>query len=453
MARQSANRAQRPPTQRIPKINLHHQAPPGTAAGSGYTNLAPEAHAIVRTGKALLNCGAETYRVRLSMEQVAAAIGIEWLQSQVTLSEVTVTLFKDGEFRTQVGNVHSVSVNGDKLSELELMAAQLPAGVAPIEVEERLDAIDARGKLYPSWLQALCAAVACSAVAFLNNAWALEIIGVFAGAFLGQFLRAQFGKARINVYLTTLAAALLAAFVYMGVTNLLGWLSRDSSSHAAGFVPALIFLVPGFPLVNALLDLVKTDITAGLSRLAYAFMILASASAALLLVAWLGSASPEPLPLAPLPAGWWWVLSLAASGIGVAGWAVMFNVRWRGAVLAGLVGLAGNSARLVLLNLAQAPNWLAAMAGCFIIGVLATIIAVRAKLSAVTLCVPAALIMVPGAPAYRALVYFSRAELGSMASNASLAIFTIIGMAIGLSLARILSDKEWILDRRRPLGA
>jgi len=416
-------------------------------------NLAPEAHAIVRMGKALMSCGAETYRVRLSMEQVAAAIGIERLQSQVTLSEVTVTLFQGDDFRTQVGNVHSVGVNGDKLCQLESLASDLTPGTSPEEVEERLDAIDAREKLYAPWVQALVAAIACSAVAFLNNAWAAEILGVFAGAFLGQFLRAHFNRFRINVYLTTLAAALVAAFTYIAVTDCVGWLTHDLSSHRAGLVPALIFLVPGFPLVNALLDLVKTDITAGLSRLAYAFMILASASAALLLVTWIGGATPDPLPPPALPTPLWWILALAASGIGVTGWAIMFNVRFHGALLAGASALVGNGVRLVLFEVAGAPSWLAATAGCLVIGVLATVLAARARLAAVTLTVPAALIMLPGASAYRALVYFSRGNVISMMSNASLAIFTIAGMGIGLSLARILSDPEWILDRRRTLSA
>jgi len=414
-------------------------------------NLGPQIHAIVRTGKALMSCGAETYRVRLSMEQVAAAMGIERLQSQVTLSEVTVTVFQGDGFRTQVGNVHSVNVNGDKLCQMELMTSELQAGTTAAEVEQRLDAIDAREKLYAPWTQAVFAAIACSAVAFLNNAWAVEVLGVCLGAFLGQFLRAHCGRLRINVYLTTLMAGLVAAFTYLVVTDLVSWLAHDLSSHRGGFVPALIFLVPGFPLVNALLDLIKTDITAGLSRLAYAFMILASASAALLLVTWIGGASPDPLPPPALSTALWWILALAASGIGVAGWAILFNVHFSIALLAGAAGLVGNGVRLVLLEVAGAPSWLAATAGCFVIGVLATLLASRARLAAVILCVPAALIMVPGASAYRALVYFSRGNTVSMMSSAALAIFTVVGMGLGLSLARILSDKEWILDRRRPL--
>ncbi len=419
---------------------------------AGGEHLALEAHAIVRTGKALLSCGAETYRVRQSMGEVAVAIGIEWLQSHVTLSELTVTLFKGATFRTQVGNVHSVGVNADKMSELEEMTSQLTPGTTPAEVERHLDAIDAKEKLYAPWLQALMAAIACVAVAFLNNMWALGLIGVFAGSFLGQFLRAWFSRWHINVYVTTLAAALVAALCYMGVMSGITAATHSPTLYSAGLVAALIFIVPGFPLVNSLLDLVKTDTTAGLSRLAYAFMILASAAVALLVVTWIWRVDPEPLPGVGLPRWLWWVLALAASGIGVAGWAVMFNVGRRGALLAGVCGLVGNGVRLLLIDW-RTPEWLAAAAACLIIGVLAAVLANASKLASVTLVVPAALIMAPGAPAFRALVYFSRGDTMSMMTNASLAVFTIVGMAIGLSLARILFDRNWILDKRLSLGS
>ncbi|MDR2896337.1 MAG: threonine/serine exporter family protein [Propionibacteriaceae bacterium] len=421
--------------------------PTALAQPSPRRQLTAEARAIVRFAKAMLSCGAETDRVRRGMDQIAASLGIDRLQSQLTLSEVTVTLFCQGRFRTQVGNVHAVAVNADKLSQLELLTSQLPPRTTPTDIEGRIDAIDARDKLHAPWLQALATAVACTAVGFLNNAWAAELAAVFIGAFLGQLVKVWFGRIRLNVYLATALAALVAAAVFWGVATLVGGLAH-SPAHSAGLVAVLIFLVPGFPLVNALLDLIKTDMTAGLSRLAYAFMILGSASIALMLAAGLGLASTTALPAPPIGAAPWWLLALAASGVGVAGWAVMFNASRRGALLSGLIGLAGNAVRLVLVQIAGQPIWLGAGVGCLLIGVAASLLARPNHLSAVTLCVPAALIMVPGVPAYRALTMFASGDITGMAGNAATAIFTIVAMAIGLSIARVLSDQDWILDAR-----
>ncbi|MDR1386091.1 MAG: threonine/serine exporter family protein [Propionibacteriaceae bacterium] len=415
-------------------------------------NLGAEAHAIVRTGKALLNAGAESHRVRLSMEQVAAAMGIQWLQSQVTLSEVSVTLFKDAQFRTQVGQVHSIGVNADKITRLELMTDQLRPGTTPQAIEALLQEIDDRGSRYSPWFSSLSAALACTAVAFLNNAWWLETVGVLLAAFLGQFLRVFLLRRSINVYLTALLATMLAAFTYIGVSRGLAQLLHDSSPHGAGCVPAVLFIVPGFPLVTAVLDLVKSDITAGVSRIAYAFMILASAAAALVTVTWVFGISPSPLPPPPLPWPWLWLLSALASWLGVAGWAIMFNTRLRGAFIAGGVGLVANLGRLALLELG-APTWAAATLACLMIGLSAHFCVVRQRLAEVTIAVPAALIMIPGAPAFRALVAFSQGDANSLLANSGQAVFTIMGMAIGLSLAKLLTDRDWVFDKRHVLGS
>jgi uncharacterized membrane protein YjjP (DUF1212 family) len=417
----------------------------------GGTEMAPEAHAIVRMGKALLSAGAETYRVRMAMGQVAAAIGIEWIQSHVTLTEVTVTLFRGQEFRTQVGQVHSVSVNADKLVRLEAMAAALEPGTAPRQVERKIEAIDCLDRIYAPWITALCSAIACAAVGFLNNAWAVELVGVLIGAFLGQYLRVVMSKKHVNIYLTTFCSGLVAAFVYIGVSSALSMAIGDHTPHGAGYVPALIFLVPGYPLVTALLDLVKTDMTAGLSRLAHAFMTLAAGAGALLVVTWLVNVTPDPLSPAPLSPVLHWVLSGLASGIGVTGWAIMFNTPIRASLAAGGVGIVANLVRLGLGEF-NAPVWATAGVACLVIGLLSYLISSRFKLSEVALSVPAAIIMVPGTFAFRALVFFSRDDQSQVFANTIFAMLTIAGMAMGLSVARILTDRSWALDKRRPLG-
>jgi uncharacterized membrane protein YjjB (DUF3815 family) len=204
-------------------------------------------------------------------------------------------------------------------------------------------------------------------------------------------------------------------------------------------------------LVNAALDLLKTDVTAGLSRLAYALMILVSAAAALIVVTWVVGIQPEPLLRPPLNPVLFWILSAATSWIGVTGWAIMFNSRLSGAVIAGCIGLVANLVRLTLLELG-APIWLGATIGCFIIGLLAHFAARRPKLSYATLAVPAAIIMVPGASAYRALIGFYEGNAQALISNSSTAIITLVGLAIGLSMARILTERSWALDKRRALG-
>ena len=52
------------------------------------------------------------------------------------------------------------------------------------------------------------------------------------------------------------------------------------STHQAGFISALLFLVPGFPLVTGLIDLVRQDFQGGVGRLVYVTMLVMSAGVA-----------------------------------------------------------------------------------------------------------------------------------------------------------------------------
>jgi uncharacterized membrane protein YjjP (DUF1212 family) len=416
----------------------------------GSKNLAAEAHAVVRTGKALLTTGADSYEVRQSMELVAAALGLDWIQSQVTLSEVTVTLFRGPRFRTQVGQVHSVGVNAHKLASIGRMVHSLEKGMAPQDIEDRLNTIDARRLLYSAPGNAGLAALACGAFAFLANCGWVEVSAVLVAAFGGQWGRQVLVRRRVNQYVATLAASLLTAFVYVGIIAALRPALPDGWAHEAGYVAAVLYLVPGFPLVTSALDMAKTDFTAGLSRLAYAATLLISASGGLMAVSWLVSLRPVPLPEPAFPVLALWLLQALASFIGVAGFSMMFNAKLRCGLIAGVIGMVANLVRLGLLE-AGFPHWAAALLTAFVVGVGSSIASGRWHTSYLAMAVPAALIMVPGVAAFRALVHFSEGETTEMVANASAAAFAIMGMAIGLAAARTVTDRRWMFDRRHPL--
>ena len=68
--------------------------------------------------------------------------------------------------------------------------------------------------------------------------------------------------------------------------------------HEAGYVSAVLFLIPGFPLVTGFLDLAKMDFSAGVARLTYAVMVLTSAALAVWALSLVVGLTPDP-PTAP----------------------------------------------------------------------------------------------------------------------------------------------------------
>src|SRR5260370_17968933 len=74
-----------------------------------------------------------------------------------------------------------------------------------------------------------------------------------------------------------------AAGVYCVVAALLARVGLDVG-HGIGVVAAVLFLIPGFPLVAALLDLLQHQTTAGVVRLAYGVTLLLAAAFGLAMV-------------------------------------------------------------------------------------------------------------------------------------------------------------------------
>ncbi len=62
--------------------------------------------------------------------------------------------------------------------------------------------------------------------------------------------------------------------------------------------------------------------------------------------------------------------------------------------------------------------------------------------------VPAVLIMVPGAAAYRSIAGVIGGDTVAAIQNATTAVFVVVALAIGLTVARVLTEREWSLPAR-----
>lgn len=402
----------------------------------------------LRTGRLSLSAGTGSYRVKASMARVARAVGIESHQAHVTLTEITATSHRGNSFRTEVTEVRTVGINSDRLAELERFAqrADRAEHMSVEEASEELDRIAAKPPLYPVAINALWAAIACAAFAFLNSGGMVEVVGAFVGAGLGQALRRVLIHRGWNQFGVTMLAAALACLAYVATLAVIDAAGIPSLSHEAGYVSAVLFLVPGFPLLTGALDLAKLDFSAGIARLTYALMILTSAALSVWGVSVVAGLAPDPLAGPALGGGVELTLRFVASFFAAAGFALMFNSPWRMALAAGAIGMVANVVRLALVDV-DLPVQAAAAAGACVIGLLAAVIAPRMNLPRTTVSVPAVVIMVPGVTAYRAVFHMSEGETTTALAYGFEAALIVIALAIGLAVARMLTDRTWGLER------
>jgi len=424
--------------------------PPDPWAGRGGSvldepGLVRRSGTVLRVGRLALAAGHGSYRVKSHMERVGRAIGLDRVDALVTLTEITTTSARGPVFRTEVSEVRKVGINADRLSELERYVGDLPPHTSLDEVDRELERIARKPPLYSRLVNALSAGLACAAFAFLNERGPLECAAVFVAATLGQGLRRLLLHRGFNQFGVTMLAAAVASLVYFGLASAVTAVAGGASHHS-GYISAVLFLVPGFALVTGALDLARLDFSAGISRLTFAVMVLASAALAVWGVSAIAGLDPEPGPPYVLPPGPHWALLTLASFLGVLGFALMFNSPWRMAVAAASVGMVANVARLVLLDVGLVPQ-AAAAAAALLVGLLAAYVAPLLRFPRVTVSVPAVVIMVPGVSVYRAVYEFNAGSTTLALGYAVDATLVVVALAIGLAVARMLTDRAWTFER------
>ena len=416
---------------------------------AAHDRLAHQSQVVLRLGQMLLSFGASAYRVKKSMADVARAVGISEHRAQVTYTEIVATAYANGTFRTELAEQRLMGVNADKIDRINNYVASLKGKSVRVEdVSEELDKIARVPGLYDWFSNALASGLACAAFAFLNGGGWVECSAVAVASFFGQALRRQMLVRHMNHFGVWMACGALAAMIYILLVAPAQHFLGLESTHQAGFISALLFLVPGFPPVTGLIDLGRQDFQGGVGRLVYVVMLVMSAGVAVWAISAIFGWSVTPeygVALAP-----WlhYLLRFATSFVAAYGFAMLFNSPHRVCFAAAMIGAVINTARIGLALQLHVPVPAAVGLAALAAGLLAVFVARKTRFSRVTLSVPAVVIMIPGVPLYRALTYLNNAQIDDAIAALVTVMFTIVAIGMGLALSRMLTDKNWLVEKQ-----
>ena len=322
------------------------------------------------------------------------------------------------------------------------------------QAHERLDLIESRKPLYSPAFAGFASAVACASFVFLLGGGPYDMIGAFVGAGLGHWLRRKLFARHLNQFFVTFVCVALAALACTGTLRLIGLLDPIALTHDTAYIGAMLFVIPGFPLITGGLDMAKIDFPSGIQRVAYVLCIILMATLAGWGVAMIVHLNPtgfEPLGLNP------WVntgLRAVTAFLGVWGFSIMFNSPQRMCLVAATIGMITDTLRLTLVDFG-----VPAEAGAFIGALLAGLLAAGWRTAVhngllpphlgyprICLTVPSIVIMVPGLYMYRAMFYLGQFDTLHALDWAFRAFMVIICLPIGLAMARVITDKSWRYD-------
>lgn len=338
--------------------------------------LKEKATLVGRIGLMMLSVGTGAWRVRNSMNKVSRCLGIS-CSADIGLLSIECTCIDENHTYTQSLSLPTTGVNTDKLTELELFMRDFPEKAGTLSVmqfHEVLDHIQEKKANYKAWNLGLASAIACCAFTFLLGGGPVEMICAFFGAGVGNFVRKLMLNRKISLFGNVAVSVAASCAVYVITILLAQNLLHVSAEHQAGYICAMLFVIPGFPLITGGIDLAKLDMRSGLERISYAILIITVATMTGWATAMLFRFQPADFQPLEIRTGTMILLRIAASFFGVYGFSLMFNSPRKMAFTAGLIGMFANTLRLELIDLAGFPVGIAAFLGAFCSGCIASVV-------------------------------------------------------------------------------
>src|SRR6185312_1654042 len=395
---------------------------------------------LLRFGVAMSRAGNTASRTHEWIEVISRKLALESLSVSQSLDSIVVSARRSGEWITVMREIGPPAVNVSRIGNLEQLARTVASGSAPRDISERLAKIESEPPKYSAWLITVAVGAASSGFAFINGAAAFELVAAGIAGAIGQWFRMWLSRNRYNQYGAAALTALTASGTYVLLAVLIRNVGLEIANFPAGFMASVLFLVPGFPLVGGLFDLLQYKTIAGVSRLAYGIMILLAVALGLSIVIAIAGIDLSRQPPPELAYSLTLLLRAIASFVAGGAFAMLFNSSARTTLAAGLLALCANSLRLALADAGMmlAP---AAFIAALAIGLVAVMADRRYDVPRLAMTVAPIVIMMPGVYAYEMIVLFNRGQMiGALQASASCG-FVIGALAMGLATARFFSKR------------
>ena len=239
---------------------------------------------LLQFGVAALRAGNTAARTREHTGVMAQKLGLEGISASFTLDSVTVSVKEPEGWLTAAREIGPPGINVWRIGELERLADGAGATPEPRDIAAKLAAIQSTPPQYSRALLALAIAAASAGFAFLNGAAVPEMLAAAVGGGIGQTLRSVLVHRSYNQYGVAALAAVAASGAYVLAAALASRAGLPFAHYPAGFIASVLFLVPGFPLIAALFDMLQNQTTAAVGRLAQGMMLLACVALGLSIV-------------------------------------------------------------------------------------------------------------------------------------------------------------------------
>ena len=405
-----------------------------------HENLKDTAIFLAEYAATMMAVGAQTSRIQLNTVRMARSFGyhINLLIFPKTLS---ITLLDTDHNRsyTYIKKTPAMALNFKANMKLSALSWRAFDQKLPLKELWRIFKMIVKEKRESRWVVLLLAALAnaCFCRLFDGNITSMAI--VFMATLAGFLVRQELTRRGVN----HLAVFALCAFVstMIGVTD---YLYFHGGTEDISLGTSMLYLVPGVPLINGVMDIIDGHALDGIARLTNACLLIICIAVGLSATVVIFDVDPTTFTKVVRPDV---VKAAIADGLFAAvagvGFAIISNPPRKALLVCALLACVGHGIRYFLMhnsNLMLDQVTASTVAG-FTIGLLAVPFAMRIHCPAECFAFPSLLPMVPGMFAYKAVRdlinivrlpdEYTMEYVSRFFHNSSLTVLVMFGMVVG----------------------
>ena len=410
---------------------------------------------LLDIGQTLMENGADCARIVRDMRRAAVHLRIpaDQIQSHVTYTTLMLCV-SDGERAfTQFRKCLKHGVNLAVLAAVSKLTWRVLRGNTPLApIENAISRIRERPLCYPDWMIALGAAVGSGGSCKLFGGSWLEALVATIAALMGFIAHRTSTKYAFNPY----ACAMITGFV----ATICAWIIPAALGLPTmwyALVACTIFLMPGFPSINAASDLLNRFTTSGMTRAMDTMLIIGGMTfgiAFAILVAGVHNISDVHIQ----PTDTYLNQALAAI-LAAGGFSIMFNTPKRLLAIVAIEGIVTMLIRNVLMLEFGLPQAIGSFAAAAVVGIAALKIIHIVHTPNTLLIIPPVIPLIPCVLLYRLLFAVLHIQTISVEELLEALRFGVDGVTIilavvvGVSIPNIFIQKRMEAQQQREIDA
>ncbi|NKF49635.1 threonine/serine exporter family protein [Shewanella sp. WXL01] len=215
---------------------------------------------VVQCAQLLLAYGAESELVEEISQRLGKALGLASVELSISSNSLVLTSLVHGRCITTTRRIRAHGINMMVVCELQRICLLAEKGLYTAnEVRRRLSKIEPRS--YPAKAVVPMIGLSCASFCHLFGGDLMACVLTFFASAIGMSVRLFFAKRHYNL----LVNFAITAFC-INVIAQLGYLFPITDTPQIAMAASVLLLVPGFPLINAISDMVKGHMNVGISR-------------------------------------------------------------------------------------------------------------------------------------------------------------------------------------------